>query len=190
MIMSVQNLAYKILEDLSTGFEKLPVDLLDNIRSLGEENFITYLSANFPEMYVHNLLVAHREIWEPFTVNDWQKILISLQDHEIGLYTIISFLSKYQIVDSLEIYKNIPAINEKVRSNVLEYFTERPGLLRLHQFKLKNLLSNNVTWVDFVPKEDYTIRFDEQGNAIMPFEKDRDNQNRQDTDGSNRICFH
>ena len=159
--MSVEKLAKETFERLTTGFEKLPTDLSDQIQVHGKENFVTQLVGYFPNMYVQNFLVSHREIWESFTIDNWRKILTGLQDNDLGLYTIISFLSKYLIIDSLEVYKNMSGVNEQIRTNVLEYFSERPGLLKLHKFELKNLKANNINWVDIEPEDDNIIRLED-----------------------------
>lgn len=159
--MSAEKLTKEIFDRLITGFEKIPTDLSEKIQIIREEDFVTQLVGHFPNMYVQNFLVSHPEIWQSFTIDTWREILTRLQDNELGLYAIISFLNKYLIIDSLEVYKGISGVNEQIRSNVLEYFSERPGLLRLHKFELKNLKANNVNWVNIEPEDDNIIKLED-----------------------------
>lgn len=155
--MNTRKLEQEVYDNLNTGFEELPIDLLERIRDYGEEEFVINLSANFPYSFVQNFLVAHLEVWRSFTDDTWRQILMGLQDNELGLYTLISFLSKFEILDALDLYKSIPGINEEVRVSVIRYFSERSALLKLHKYELKNLLAHNVIWVNVNPEDDDVI---------------------------------
>lgn len=155
--MNIRNMAKIIYANSPTGFERLPTDLVQEIRKLGVKEYISHLINQYPDMFAQNFLVSNRELWSLFQLNDWKAILIDLQNNPVALLTIISFLNKYQIIDSLSVYKSLAGLNENVKSKVLDVFFERPGLLKLHKFEFKNLLANNVTWVDIEPEDDDLI---------------------------------
>ena len=137
--MSIQNIANEIYQNSPGGFEKLPIETLNKIKYYGEENFLGHLIASYPDLFVQNFMLSHREIWNSFTLDSWRNLIIILQNKELALYTLISFLSRYLKINSIELYKSIPEINNQIRDNVLKYFAERPGMLRLHEFEIKKL---------------------------------------------------
>lgn len=142
--MSVKSLANEIYQNSHGGFEKLSTELLSQIRHYGEEKFLEHLILSYPDLFVQNFMLSHREIWGAFTLDSWRSMLLNLQDNELALYTLISFLSRYLRINSIVLYRNIPGINEQIRKKVLEYFSERPGMLKLHQFEIEKLRERDI----------------------------------------------
>ena len=142
--MSIEKLANEIYQNSHGGFEKLSIESLSKIRDYGEEKFLEHLILSYPDLFVQNFMLSHREIWEAFTKDSWRRLLLSLHDKELALFTLISFLSRYLKINSIELYRNTIGINEQIRDKVLTYFAERPGMLKLHQFEIEKLKQRGI----------------------------------------------
>jgi hypothetical protein len=125
------------------NYQRIPIGTVNEIFELGIGSFLTNAFLNFPESFVHRMLVATPSLWQQLSVNSWEALMKNLGENEIAIYSLISFLSKYKKINGVELFKNI-VINEQTKSEVLKYFSERPGLLIINEFEKSILMSNGI----------------------------------------------
>jgi hypothetical protein len=144
----------KILFDFLQGNEKDISVFDDRLSVISPHDFLIYNFSNFPESYInHNLMYAYKKYWDNFSLNDWKNLIEDISRNELALYTCLVFLYKIVKIDSIKLYISIPDLDEEIRKSVLNYFSERPGVLgliekyfksELEKFSLTPTSFNNV----------------------------------------------
>lgn len=126
------------------GFEKISESLAKEIARSGVDKYIFVLFKNYPQSMVEPHLLGNQILWFDLEVGFWERLIVQLQDLEVPLYNVIAFLHKYCKIDGLSVYKNSEIINIEIREKVLKYFSDRPGLLRVHDLQREYLRKNGI----------------------------------------------
>lgn len=126
-------LAKSIFDKSLTSLEKIDPCTFKKIEDIGIQDYLFILFRDYPQIFVDFHLMANQELWIDLKERPWEEVIFKLQDLEISLYTLISFLHKYTKINAILFYEKMNPINKNVRDSVLNYFSERPGLLKIQK---------------------------------------------------------
>ena len=121
----------KLAQAAQSKFVTPPIDAqvvsenLDAIMKLDFKAFVSYNFQNYPELYVHCLLVLLHKQLHRLSLADWVEVLASCTT-VISLLSVASFIQKFFCIDVFDLIKKSKTINVAVSARFVKDFTSEP----------------------------------------------------------------